>query len=118
MHTRSLHTRLKQVDKYLSLTYHFRWKTDVSSFPSLDSQIQIGPTFVYEYNTRETYGQNINGWGPNDPLNATWWHLVTEGTHKIFIFIWLHKISDIPFEFMYVAMEADPSLLTVSFSIL
>jgi hypothetical protein len=54
------------------------WKTDVNSFPSLDSQIENGPTFVYEYNTRETYGRNITGWGPNDPLNATWWHLVTE----------------------------------------
>jgi len=54
------------------------WKTDVHSFPSLDSQIEFGPTFVYEYSTRETYGQTITGWGPNDPLNATWWHLVTE----------------------------------------
>ncbi|EEB93227.1 hypothetical protein MPER_08147, partial [Moniliophthora perniciosa FA553] len=32
----------------------------------------------YEYNTRETYGKTISGWGLSDPLNATWWHLVTE----------------------------------------
>ncbi|KAI0070334.1 Metallo-dependent phosphatase [Panus rudis PR-1116 ss-1] len=54
------------------------WKSDVNSFPVLDSQLQFGPTFEYEYNTRATYGANITGWGPNDPLNATWWHLVTE----------------------------------------
>ncbi|KAL0951685.1 hypothetical protein HGRIS_008363 [Hohenbuehelia grisea] len=66
------------------------WRSDVSTFPGLDAQLQIGPTYGYEYNTRETYGGNITGWGPNDPLNATWWHLVTE------------------------AMEANPSLVSVS----
>ncbi|KAF8167475.1 Metallo-dependent phosphatase-like protein [Crassisporium funariophilum] len=64
------------------------WKSDVSAFPALDSQIKAGPTYVYEYNTRETYGSSISGWSANDPLNATWWHRVTE------------------------AMEADPSLVT------
>ncbi|KAN0134393.1 Metallo-dependent phosphatase-like protein [Lactarius tabidus] len=54
------------------------WRSDVSSFPGLDGQTSSGPTYVYEYNTRETYGAGISGWGPNDPLNATWWHLVTE----------------------------------------
>ncbi|THH33122.1 hypothetical protein EUX98_g1075 [Antrodiella citrinella] len=53
------------------------WKTDVNAFAALDDQLQNGPTFAYEYNTRETYGANIT-WGPNDPLNATWWHKVTE----------------------------------------
>ena len=56
-----------------------RWKSDVNAFPLLDSQIQFGPTYEYEYSTREAYGANIAGWGPNDPLNATWWHHVTEG---------------------------------------
>ncbi|KIM88956.1 hypothetical protein PILCRDRAFT_813955 [Piloderma croceum F 1598] len=51
------------------------WMTDVNSFSQLDSQ---GPIFKYEYNTRETYGGSISNWGPDDPLNATWWHLVTE----------------------------------------
>jgi hypothetical protein len=59
--------------------FYCSWITDVNSFPSLDSQTQFGPTFEYEYNTRETYGGSISSWGPNDPLNATWWHHVTEG---------------------------------------
>ncbi|KAH9962705.1 Metallo-dependent phosphatase [Lactifluus volemus] len=58
------------------------WRADVSSFPGLDGQTAFGPTYVYEYNTRQTYGQDITGWGPNDPINATWWHLVTEQMEK------------------------------------
>ncbi|KAF9502285.1 Metallo-dependent phosphatase [Pleurotus eryngii] len=54
------------------------WRSDVSTFPGLDSQIELGPTYTYEYNTRETYGKTIQDWGANDPLNATWWHRVTE----------------------------------------
>ncbi|GJE85857.1 sphingomyelin phosphodiesterase [Phanerochaete sordida] len=54
------------------------WMSDVNTFPSLDSQIEFGPTYKHEYSTREAYGANITGWGPNDPLNGTWWHLVTE----------------------------------------
>jgi len=54
------------------------WIANVSTFPGLDSQTTFGPTYAYEYNTRQTYGASITGWGPNDPLNATWWHLVTE----------------------------------------
>ncbi|KAF4611481.1 hypothetical protein D9613_004138 [Agrocybe pediades] len=65
------------------------WRADVNTFPSLDPQLAVGPTFAYEYNTRQAYGANIPGWGLNDPLNGTWWHLVTE------------------------AMEADNSLVTV-----
>ena len=57
----------------------------MSSFPNLDGQIEFGPTFVYEYSTRETYGQDVEGWGPDDPLNATWWHLVTEREFHIFL---------------------------------
>jgi len=68
------------------LDAHTYW-ADVNSFTDLDNQTEYGPAYRYEYNTRETYGANIT-WGPNDPLNATWWHLVTE------------------------AMEADPSLVS------
>ena len=57
-----------------------RWRSDVNSFPSLDPQIENGPTYVYEYSSREAYGASIDGWGLDDPLNATWWHRVTEGT--------------------------------------
>ncbi|KAH7929501.1 sphingomyelin phosphodiesterase [Leucogyrophana mollusca] len=53
------------------------WKSLVNEFPELDGQTQLGPTYTYEYSAREAYGQNIT-WGENDPLNATWWHLVTE----------------------------------------
>lgn len=54
----------------------------MNSFPALDAQAEFGPVFKYEYNTRQTYGANITGWGDNDPLNATWWHRVTEGRLK------------------------------------
>lgn len=56
----------------------YTWRADVNSFPALDSQIAIGPTYALEYSTRDVYGANIAGWGSDDPLNATWWHLVTE----------------------------------------
>jgi sphingomyelin phosphodiesterase len=54
------------------------WRSDVHSFPGLDGQTSSGPSYVYEYDTRSTYGTGITGWGSSDPLNATWWHLVTE----------------------------------------
>ncbi|KAH0828944.1 hypothetical protein J3R83DRAFT_2369 [Lanmaoa asiatica] len=48
----------------------------VDGFPELDNQTEYGPTYAFEYSTREAYGGNIT-WGATDPLNATWWHLVT-----------------------------------------
>lgn len=60
----------------------YTWMADVAAFPALDGQTQFGPTFELEYSTREAYGANITGWGPNDPLNGTWWHLVTEQMDK------------------------------------
>jgi hypothetical protein len=57
----------------------YRWISDVSTFPELDHQLQFGPTYSYEYNTRETYGGAVPNWSNSDPLNATWWHHVTEG---------------------------------------
>ncbi|KAI6108786.1 sphingomyelin phosphodiesterase [Pisolithus croceorrhizus] len=53
------------------------WISRVDEFPSLDNQTNVGPTYFLEYSAREAYGGNIT-WGMNDPLNATWWHLVTE----------------------------------------
>ncbi|KAG1890807.1 sphingomyelin phosphodiesterase [Suillus subluteus] len=67
----------------------YTWKSYVNDYPALDSQTEFGPTFEFEYSTREAYGGNIT-WGATDPLNATWWHLVTE------------------------QMEADPTLMQVS----
>ena len=55
----------------------YRWRSDVNSFAGLDGQTKFGPTYVYEYSTRAAYGSNIP-WGADEPLNATWWHLVTE----------------------------------------
>lgn len=53
------------------------WKSPVDTYSQLDSQLEYGPTFEFEYSARDAYGRNIP-WGANDPLNATWWHLVTE----------------------------------------
>ncbi|KAI6008598.1 sphingomyelin phosphodiesterase [Pisolithus marmoratus] len=68
--------RMYEVDSggmYILRTFVLR----VDEFPSLDNQTEIGPTYFLEYSAREAYGGNIP-WGTNDPLNATWWHLVTE----------------------------------------
>ncbi|OSX66906.1 hypothetical protein POSPLADRAFT_1072083 [Postia placenta MAD-698-R-SB12] len=56
----------------------YTFEADVNSFGGLDGQTEFGPTYRFEYSAREAYGGSITGWGPNDPLNATWWHLVTE----------------------------------------
>ncbi|OSX58747.1 hypothetical protein POSPLADRAFT_1048946 [Postia placenta MAD-698-R-SB12] len=86
----------KETAQMVSWTFEildsYTWFADVNSFPELDGQTEFGPTYKFEYSARETYGSSISGWGPNDPLNATWWHLVTE------------------------AMENDTSLVTVSYS--
>ncbi|KAF5312831.1 hypothetical protein D9619_002710 [Psilocybe cf. subviscida] len=58
------------------------WFSDVNAFHQLDGQTKAGPTYKYEYNTRQTYGSTVPGWGPSDPLNATWWHHVTEAMEK------------------------------------
>ena len=52
----------------------YTFYSNVSSFPSLTS---TGPTFKFEYSTRDTYGAAAN-WPSDAPLNATFWHKVTE----------------------------------------
>lgn len=59
--------------------FRLRYFADVESFPALDGQADFGPTFELEYSARDTYGATIE-WGADDPLNATWWHRVTEGS--------------------------------------
>ncbi|TRM70481.1 Metallo-dependent phosphatase-like protein [Schizophyllum amplum] len=54
------------------------WFSNVSMYGDLDSQVEVGPTFQYEYSARKVYGSYVDGWGAEDPLNATWWHKVTE----------------------------------------
>ncbi|WVO24382.1 uncharacterized protein IAS62_005748 [Cryptococcus decagattii] len=53
------------------------WYSNVSTHSSLDGQLEVGPSYVYEYSTRQAYGGNIS-WPDNAPLNATWWHLLSE----------------------------------------
>ncbi|KAF7190314.1 Sphingomyelin phosphodiesterase 2 [Pseudocercospora fuligena] len=52
----------------------YTWYADVSSFSNLTTH---GPTFQLEYSTRETYGPAAK-WPADAPLNATFWHAVTE----------------------------------------
>ncbi|KAJ4357130.1 uncharacterized protein N0V89_001705 [Didymosphaeria variabile] len=71
--------RLYEVDTgdfniYEAYTYY----SNVSTFPSLDS---TGPTYEYEYSTRDIYGAQAN-WSTTAPLNATFWHKVTEAMEK------------------------------------
>lgn len=56
----------------------YTWYSDVSKFPDLNVSAS-GPTFQYEYSTREAY--NV-GWPATSPLNATYWHAVTEAMEK------------------------------------
>ncbi|KAI0654136.1 sphingomyelin phosphodiesterase [Cubamyces menziesii] len=60
----------------------YTWISDVSSYPALDAQTDFGPAFEFEYSTRDAYGAAVPDWGPDDPLNATWWHRVTEAMEK------------------------------------
>ena len=52
--------------------------SNVSSFSTLNN---TGPVFEYEYSTREVYGDAID-WPAEAPLNATFWHQVTEAMEK------------------------------------
>lgn len=55
---------------------------NVSAFSHLNA---TGPTYEFEYNTRDAYGPAAN-WPANAPLNATFWHQVTvamESNHSL-----------------------------------
>ncbi|KAL5355210.1 Metallo-dependent phosphatase-like protein [Aspergillus floccosus] len=52
--------------------------SNVSEFGELR---ETGPVWRVEYSTRETYGPAAS-WPPNSPLNATFWHRVTEGMER------------------------------------
>ncbi|KAI4138975.1 MAG: hypothetical protein L6R39_006524 [Caloplaca ligustica] len=56
----------------------YTWYANVSEFPFLDPAV-AGPTYQLEYSTRETYGID---WPGDAPLNATYWHAVTEAMEK------------------------------------
>jgi len=75
----------------------------------LDAQTEFGPTYLYEYSTRDAYGSGIN-WGSNDPLNATWWHHVTERAPHLYPF---HTSLFLIHFFLSPEMEANASLVSV-----
>jgi hypothetical protein len=52
----------------------YTFYSDVNSYASLNS---TGPTYKFEYSTREAYG-DVVGWPKSAALNATFWHKVTE----------------------------------------
>ena len=52
----------------------YTWISDVSQFPALNVSA-TGPVFEFEYSTRDVY--NI-GWPQSSPLDAKFWHAVTE----------------------------------------
>ncbi|KAF8879658.1 sphingomyelin phosphodiesterase [Gymnopilus junonius] len=43
-----------------------------------DPSFQVSPVWKQEYSARETYGPAIGGWPATEPLNAAFWHHVTE----------------------------------------
>ncbi|KDR69557.1 hypothetical protein GALMADRAFT_104017 [Galerina marginata CBS 339.88] len=58
----------------------YTWFADVDGFKGLDNQTEVGVAYHFEYSTRETYGGGFD-WPETAPLNATWWHFVTESMH-------------------------------------
>ncbi|KAL9003603.1 MAG: hypothetical protein Q9188_003537 [Gyalolechia gomerana] len=52
----------------------YTWYSNVSEFQTLDPTA-TGPSYRFEYSTRETYEAS---WPAEAPLNATYWHAVTE----------------------------------------
>ncbi|KAI5358010.1 Putative calcineurin-like phosphoesterase domain, ApaH type, metallo-dependent phosphatase [Septoria linicola] len=71
--------RLYEVDTGSFDVYEaYTFVADVNSFPNLTT---TGPTFAFEYSTRDTYGPAA-GWPEDAPLNGTFWHAVTEAMEK------------------------------------
>ncbi|KAK3491539.1 Metallo-dependent phosphatase-like protein [Neurospora crassa] len=67
----------------------FTFYSDVGSYTNLSSSVDgegdggqgEGPVFKLEYSTRATYGPAVN-WPSDAPLNATFWHGVTEAMER------------------------------------
>ena len=60
---------------YEAYTYY----SNLSTYSTLNAS-QTGPVFELEYSTREAYP--VPGWPADAPLNATYWHLVTQAMEK------------------------------------
>jgi sphingomyelin phosphodiesterase len=70
--------RMYEVDSATFDIYEaYTWRSDVNTYPELDAQLEAGPSYGFEYSTREVYGTPID-WPAAAPLNATFWHRVTE----------------------------------------
>ncbi|KAI4124240.1 MAG: hypothetical protein LQ338_004919 [Usnochroma carphineum] len=71
--------RVYEVDTATFDVYEaYTWYANVSSFQTLDPRV-TGPAFQFEYSTRDTYEV---GWPRDAPLNATYWHRVTEAMER------------------------------------
>lgn len=71
--------RLYEVDTGDFNIYNaYTFYSDVADYPALE---ETGPTYQIEYSTRDTYGAAA-GWDDDEPLNATFWHRVTEAMEK------------------------------------
>lgn len=61
---------------YEAYTYY----SNVSAFGGINAS-ETGPVWKFEYSTRDAY--RLRDWPPTAPLNATYWHKVTEAmTHN------------------------------------
>ena len=67
----------------------YTFYSNVSEYPNL-KLLEKGPTYQFEYSTRETYGPAAK-WPKDAPLNATFWHRVTEGMEKDLSFVSLQN---------------------------
>lgn len=56
----------------------YTWYADVNTFANLSTH---GPVYQLEYSTRDAYGAAA-GWPSDAPLNATFWHAVTEAMEQ------------------------------------
>ncbi|KAJ5472716.1 hypothetical protein N7530_006717 [Penicillium desertorum] len=80
--------RLYEVDTGDFNVYEtYTFYSNVSEYPALED---TGPTFEIEYSTRDTYGPAA-GWDEDAPLNATFWHRVTEAMEKDVELVSLHN---------------------------
>ncbi|KAJ5210556.1 hypothetical protein N7491_010363 [Penicillium cf. griseofulvum] len=65
----------------------YTFYSNVSDYPALE---HTGPTFEIEYSTRDAFGLAA-GWDEDAPLNATFWHRVTEAMENDVELISLHN---------------------------
>lgn len=61
-------------DVYEAYTFY----SDVNAYSALSS---TGPTYQFEYSTRDAYAPSVD-WPEDAPLNATFWHGLTEAMEK------------------------------------